>query len=337
MNERNFDEELDALLEELINSELSPDELRELASHAQPELIALLETAAALRAELRPQAPDPGFARNVEIRILNRVRAAHKGSQAGASPAPKAGWLPVPRLARAALTVLLVLGVFLTAAVGTVAAAANSLPGEDLYPIKRGIERARLALTFSPEGDLELLGHFSDERLDEIEALLGSGRYQDLSLAIEEYSAALAQYEQAGTDSETATVDPAVDEKLMQHILILQTVKDQVPAQAQPAIQQVIDNQLQHAGDEPPGKQDPGQPSDTGPEEGESGQGPEKRNEILAEEIAGQYEVEVEAVQAIYDGQCEGDWTCVREYFREQYGPPGKPSDVPEPGGGNPE
>lgn len=341
MNERNFDEELDALLEELINSEDSGQKLLSRIADRDPELAALLQTAAHIRGGLRPGGPDPVFARNAEVRIVNRMRATRRRAVSKPKPRPSSGWFGLPRFAQALAAALLVVVLIAAGTVGTAAAAENALPGDTLYPFKRGLEQARLVLSFSDQGDLRLLGQFSDERLDEIEALLGSGRHQDLDLAIAEYVETLARYEQAGTDNETQAVDPSVDEKLMQHVQILQLVKDQVPVQAQSAIEQVLEIQLQHMGDGPPGNQTPGMPPNAGPEQDDQpGQGPAIQDEILAEQIAGQFEVEVDEVQAIFGGQCDGDWQCVREYFLEQHGPPEGlpiPPNVPGPGGGKPD
>jgi len=54
------------------------------------------------------------------------------------------------------------------------AAAQNALPGEALYPIKRGIERAEVGLSISPAGRGRDLLHQASDRLSEVEGLLAS-------------------------------------------------------------------------------------------------------------------------------------------------------------------
>ena len=43
-----------------------------------------------------------------------------------------------------------------------------------------------------------------------------------------------------------------------------------------------------------------------------------KRAEDTAQKLAEQYEAELGDVMALYNGECEGDWGCVRKAFREQ-------------------
>ena len=50
---------------------------------------------------------------------------------------------------------------------GTVYASRNSLPGDTLYPVKRGVENARLVLAFSPESRADIYLERVQERVDE--------------------------------------------------------------------------------------------------------------------------------------------------------------------------
>ncbi|MFL7867596.1 MAG: DUF5667 domain-containing protein [Anaerolineales bacterium] len=70
-----------------------------------------------------------------------------------------------------ALTFVLLLG-----GTGIVSASAGALPGDNLYPVKRTWETVRLWFVFSPEGREELESEYEQERLDEIDELLGQGR-----------------------------------------------------------------------------------------------------------------------------------------------------------------
>ena len=80
----------------------------------------------------------------------------------------------LPRLAIYGLMTVLIAGFF------TVNASASSLPGDSLYGLKLGMEQAQLALTFNDDARLELEDEFEDERLDEVGALLGEGREEDV-------------------------------------------------------------------------------------------------------------------------------------------------------------
>ncbi len=65
----------------------------------------------------------------------------------------------------------------------------------------------------------------------------------------------------------------------------------------------------------------------------DNGQEPKKneiQNEVnlrLAEQLAAKYGLTIEAVQAMFEGTCGGDWGCVRATLREQYSSHGKPKD----------
>ena len=80
----------------------------------------------------------------------------------------------LPRLAIYGLITVLVAGFF------TVNASASSLPGDSLYGLKLGMEQTQLALTFDDDSRQELEEEFEDERLDEVESLLGEGREEDV-------------------------------------------------------------------------------------------------------------------------------------------------------------
>ena len=80
----------------------------------------------------------------------------------------------LPRLAIYGVMTVLIAGFF------TVNASASSLPGDGLYGVKLGWEQARLALTFNDDTQKELENEFENERLDEVESLLGEGREEDV-------------------------------------------------------------------------------------------------------------------------------------------------------------
>ncbi|MBN1201858.1 MAG: hypothetical protein JXJ20_08390, partial [Anaerolineae bacterium] len=92
-------------------------------------------------------------------------------------------------------------------AVGTARASADSLPGDTLYPVKRLVERGRLALS-GDTGDVSLRLDFADRRLDEFEALLERGEINldTLNDAVEEMIGALDLVQEGtGPREETAT------------------------------------------------------------------------------------------------------------------------------------
>jgi hypothetical protein len=87
-----------------------------------------------------------------------------------------------------ALTVLLVVGIFLSTGVGMTAYAASaSLPGDALYPFKTTTENVRARWTPDPAAQAQLYLSFAGRRLVEMQALIREGRFADLDPAVREY------------------------------------------------------------------------------------------------------------------------------------------------------
>lgn len=139
---------------------------------------------------------------------------------------------PVRRLRLAYALAGLVLALFM--ATGTTAAYASegALPGDPLYPVKRGLETARLALSLSEEGDASLIATFADRRLAEIEALGARGRWNDVEAALPAYS--------AGLDSLVET-EAAADGQLTHHLQVLERVRSRAPAAAVPGLTRALE------------------------------------------------------------------------------------------------
>ncbi len=134
---------------------------------------------------------------------------------------------PAYALAGVALAVSLGLGT--TAAY----AAEASLPGDLLYPVKRGLESARLALSTTEAADDALVVSFADRRLAEIEALTAQGRWSDVQSALAGYPEAVAGL---------AAVDPAaVEAQLQHHIEVLERVQSQAPESAIPGLERALE------------------------------------------------------------------------------------------------
>jgi len=69
----------------------------------------------------------------------------------------------------------------------TAAVAANSLPGDGIYPIKARMEQTRIQLTSSSEERVLLNLQYAQERLNEIESLIAEGRFNDIGGAVRDY------------------------------------------------------------------------------------------------------------------------------------------------------
>ncbi len=78
----------------------------------------------------------------------------------------------IPLFPRLALSASLVAALVLTST-GLVSASSTSLPGQQLYPVKRTWESVRLLFAFSPQQRDLMESGYEQERLDEISELLG--------------------------------------------------------------------------------------------------------------------------------------------------------------------
>jgi len=165
------------------------------------ELIALLRLSVDLGA-LEAPAADPAFRLRARNRML--AAAAHRRQARRWNPLailPR----PVIRVAYAgALAALLIVG-GLTAA----AASSNSLPGDLLYGVKLGVERAQLATTFDSAARARLQLQFADVRLAEAQRLFAQGRVKDGVRGMDQYDTAVAQFNRSIATSalDTRAVD----------------------------------------------------------------------------------------------------------------------------------
>lgn len=152
------------------------------------ELIELLRLSVDLGG-LAPSAPaaDPAFrlrTRNRMLAAAGERRRTRRWNPFGALPRPAA------RLAFAgAFAVALLVGGLTSAA-----ASGDSLPGDPLYPIKLGVERAQLALTLDPVARARLHAQFAEVRLGEAKRLIAAGRVQDAIRQVDQYDSAVAQF-----------------------------------------------------------------------------------------------------------------------------------------------
>ena len=87
--------------------------------------------------------------------------------------APRKRMIPIFQRLAISLTLTTI---FLASGTGLVGASSSSLPGENLYPVKRTWEDVRLLFTFNPDRKELLKSEFESERLDEVDGLLAEGR-----------------------------------------------------------------------------------------------------------------------------------------------------------------
>jgi hypothetical protein len=204
-------------------------------SRAVPEeLRPLVSVATALREEhLETVAPRPEFA--AELRALLMAEAERSLSPDAPLVLPPRQHGPRERRLAVAASVAVLLG----GSAGMAAAAQNALPGDALYPIKRGIESAEAGLSVSTAGRGEDLLRQADGRLAEVEGLLAGsptaapqvpGTIEDfIGQAQEGAELMLASFEET---SDPGTV-VAVREFAASSIAMLQEIARTAPPEAQ--------------------------------------------------------------------------------------------------------
>lgn len=226
---------LDRCLQRIQAGESTLEEcLREFPKQAE-QLRPLLIAAGLAHRNLAPAAPKEAFRSNAWERL-----AGH--SLEGPAPRPvlvawprRFGWRPAFTLASMLTGVALLAGT-----VGVAYASGEALPGDSLYGVKRGLERAALALTASGTGDTRLLLKFADRRLGEADELLQQGRAADLTQALDGYETAIAELVEIAA-RETDQLDEVAD-ALARHEVRLRDVLEQAPDQAIPGLSRALES-----------------------------------------------------------------------------------------------
>lgn len=148
------------------------------------------------------------------------------------------------------IAAIVVIVVALSVTGGTVYAAQDSLPGEALYPVKLGVERATMMLVGNDLARAERALEFANKRVREMVALTEREREGDLGLAAGRYCHALnislatmERVRNRGVDTESVTARAA--EATAWHIAILDGLYEVVPDEAKPAVARAMEQSLQ--------------------------------------------------------------------------------------------
>ena len=243
MNDKNRARLLDKALTAMQREDASLADV--LAEHPELEasLRPMLEQADSLR-DLSPEGPRRVFVVSTKHRLMNRI--AHRmreRSSEGRRNSRWFGWLRQPAMALASLALAFVLLLSMT---GVVYAASDSLPGEALYGVKRGVERARLSLTLTDEGRIGLLHQYTQERLEEIQALEQSGRSEGLDRAIDAYQSSVDQLvEELSDDGADLAQLEQIEGSLEHHTTVLEDLMTTAPEAAQPGLMNAAEKSTQ--------------------------------------------------------------------------------------------
>ena len=133
-----------------------------------------------LAEELRPMLEASLLARTssdhtIQIGAQRRGRARLMQRAAEMREAKRSRRRMIPMFSRWAIT-FGVAGALFLSSTGLVSASSGTLPGDQLYPVKRTWEDVRLLFVFNPQGRNILESQYEQERLNEIDELLMKGR-----------------------------------------------------------------------------------------------------------------------------------------------------------------
>lgn len=243
-NERKAAQVLDECLRGIESGQVTVEDCLRLHPEFGDSLGPLLTLAVQTQQGLAPAAPSAVVRDQTEARLLNRLHKVTASGLRTPPPSIRRAWSRRPAIALASLSLILSLLVLTT---GVAYASTEALPGDLLYPVKQGLEQARLAISTTPEGDTALLVGFADERLAEAEALAAAGRLADLESALQGYeseiTALVSRTEEISTEASTGFLE-YLESRLSHHLEVLARVRTRVPASAQ----QAIGNAIERAG-----------------------------------------------------------------------------------------
>ena len=201
------------------------DCLLENSMHAEA-LEPLLRVAAVTHAQLAPTGPSQTFLQHSPKRVMNLAKARLKTSTPTSSRRRTVWlWPPAFRLAGVLLALALLIG-----SVSVAYASGDALPGDNLYGVKRGLERAALVFSLSAQGDAELWLKQADRRIAEVEELVRRGRGSDIGPALEGYDNALRKGLEIASEHGAALGD--LEAALGNHEEALAGVLAEAPEQA---------------------------------------------------------------------------------------------------------
>jgi len=183
-------------------------------------------------------------------------------SEAVAVLAPRPSRFSSPAILRPALAAAAVLVLVFA---GATSAAASSLPGDPLYAVKRAGEDVRLALTFDDVARTQLLSELTDRRLEELAEIVkkrpssASTATQEYADAVNNFANALDELRAASSDDKRAAAQALAEAAHAKHKAVLDAVKDRLPADAQPDVQKINDDEQERTSPaNDPGRGGPG-------------------------------------------------------------------------------
>lgn len=229
----------------------------EQASRLEPLLrisLTLMQSSAAIQ-------PDAEYRARAQYQLQAMFYAKHEKAEKRARiPVWRSKW------AMAMTTVV----VILLAGVGAVAASANALPDDALYPVKLAAEQVRVTLAFSDVDEARLHLQFAERRADEMTEMARQSKGDKISMLTEQIANHLDKVAVAGatpgvtsekpralaplapTSSEEATtydvgrgigeLGAVLSQSWAMNLAVLERALDEAPEELKPAVERAIDS-----------------------------------------------------------------------------------------------
>jgi hypothetical protein len=133
--------------------------------------------------------------------------------------------------------------------VGAGSAAANSLPGDATFGLKRAIEEVRVALTFDDVERVRVLAQIADQRLSELEQV--ANRDDKAPTASDEYAQAVTRFraavdalqQAAPEENKSDLAQDVADAAREKHEMVLEQLRDRLSDGAKDAVDRAIEEE----------------------------------------------------------------------------------------------
>jgi hypothetical protein len=183
---REFDEALQYCLDLIRGGRETIDSVVALYPEYADELRPQLEIAAWLTTASRALDPRPGFVSASRRRLVSRIQQENR------VPTPVAltwgdrlqHFFSTQKIAPVAFVFILMLTLFVSGAMVT--ASQKAIPGDDLYPVKRTLEKIALAASIDEKNDAQLNIQMAENRLTELQTLMVAQSYDEVAETINE-------------------------------------------------------------------------------------------------------------------------------------------------------
>lgn len=203
------------------------------------ELRPALEAAVWLRDRRDRLEPQPGFVATSRRRLVNRIQREAPVSFLDRLRQIAGSYSQRRSLAFRFASLLVIFALLFTGGTRISLAAQESLPGDTLYPLKLGLEKAAEVLA-SNEQDADLHIQFVERRLIEIQELTLEGRYEHISATVNnletQVNAVIDDIDKASSqDGEQAReIASSLSMTLRRQTPMIDMLSDAVPQEAKP-------------------------------------------------------------------------------------------------------